>query len=102
MFILKLITSPILKYSISTGWVLSSYKIPLSILFQIMSIKRIILDEMSYFGAGSRAVLADEIIKRSFKKVFVVTDNDLVKFGVAVQVTSVLGKAGIPCYLGVL
>ena len=57
---------------------------------------------MSYFGAGSRAVLADEIIKRSFKKVFVVTDNDLVKFGVAVQVTSVLDKAGIPCYLGVL
>jgi lactaldehyde reductase len=61
-----------------------------------MSIKRIILNEMSYFGAGSRAVLADEIKKRGYKKVFVVTDNDLVKFGVAGQVTSVLENAGIP------
>jgi len=61
-----------------------------------MSINRIILNETSYFGAGSRAVLADEIKKRGFKKAFVVTDNDLVKFGVAAQVTSVLEKAGIP------
>lgn len=61
-----------------------------------MSIKRIILNEMSYFGAGSRSVLADEIKKRGFKKAFVVTDNDLVKFGVASQVTSVLENAGIP------
>jgi lactaldehyde reductase len=61
-----------------------------------MSINRIILNETSYFGAGSRTVLADEIKKRGFKKAFVVTDNDLVKFGVAEQVTSVLEKAGIP------
>ena len=59
-------------------------------------IKRIILNEMSYFGAGSRSVLADEITKRGFKKVFVVTDNDLVKFGVAGQVTAVLDRANIP------
>lgn len=59
-------------------------------------IKRIILNEMSYFGAGSRAILADEIIKRGFKKVFIVTDNDLVKFGVVGEVTSVLDAAGIP------
>lgn len=57
---------------------------------------RIILNEMSYFGAGSRAVLADEITKRGFKKAFVVTDNDLVKFGVADQVTAVLDRADIP------
>ena len=61
-----------------------------------MSTNRIILNETSYFGPGSRAVLADEIKKRGFKKVFVVTDNDLVKFGVAAQVTSVLEAAGIP------
>lgn len=61
-----------------------------------MSINRVILNEMSYFGPGSRAVLADEIKKRGFKKVFVVTDNDLVKFGVAAQVTAVLENAGIP------
>lgn len=59
-------------------------------------IKRIILNEMSYFGAGSRAVLADEITKRGFKKVFVVTDKDLVKFGVAGEVTAVLDRANIP------
>jgi lactaldehyde reductase len=59
-------------------------------------LKRIILNEMSYFGAGSRVVLADEIIKRGFKKVFVVTDNDLVKFGVAGEVTAVLDRAKIP------
>jgi len=61
-----------------------------------MSAKRIILNETSYFGPGSRAVLADEIKKRGFKKVFIVTDNDLVKYGVAGQVTAVLEAAGIP------
>ena len=61
-----------------------------------MSINRIILNETSYFGAGSRIVLANEIMKRGFKKVFVVTDNELVKFGVVGQVTSVLDNAGIP------
>jgi lactaldehyde reductase len=61
-----------------------------------MSVNRIILNETSYFGAGSRNVLADEIKKRGFKKAFIVTDNDLVKFGVAGQVTSVLEAAGIP------
>jgi len=61
-----------------------------------MSAKRIILNETSYFGPGSRAVLADEIKKRGFKKAFIVTDNDLVKYGVAGQVTAVLEAAGIP------
>ncbi len=64
-----------------------------------MSIKRIILNEMSYFGAGSRAVLSDEIKKRGFKKVFVVTDKDLVKFGIAGQVALVLSNAGIPFHI---
>lgn len=59
-------------------------------------IKRIIFNEMSCFGAGSRLVLADEIKKRGFKKVFVVTDNELVKFGVAGEVTSILDNGGIP------
>ena len=52
---------------------------------------RFILNETSYFGAGSRAVLADEIAKRGFKKAFVVADKDLIKFGVAKMVTDVLG-----------
>jgi lactaldehyde reductase len=57
---------------------------------------KIILNEMSYFGAGSRSVLADEIKRRGYKKVFVVTDNDLVKFGVAGEVTKILDNADIP------
>ena len=54
------------------------------------TIKRIILNEMSFYGAGSRSVLADEIKKRGLKKIFVVTDKDLVKFGVVQKVTSIL------------
>ena len=59
------------------------------------AIKRIILNEMSYYGAGSRSVLADEIKKRGFKKVFIVTDKDLLKFGVVEKVTSILDAAKI-------
>lgn len=58
-------------------------------------IKRIILNEMSFYGAGSRSVLADEIKKRGFKKIFIVTDKDLLKFGVVEKVTSVLDVAKI-------
>ena len=50
---------------------------------------------MSYYGAGSRSVLADEIKKRGFKKIFIVTDKDLLKFGVVEKVTSVLDAAKI-------
>ena len=42
-----------------------------------------ILNETSYFGAGSRKVIAEEVAKRGYKKALVVTDKDLVKFGVA-------------------
>jgi len=59
------------------------------------NIKRIILNEMSYYGAGSRSVLADEIKKRGLKKVFIVTDKDLLKFGVVEKVTSILDAAKI-------
>lgn len=59
------------------------------------AIKRIILNEMSYYGAGSRSVLADEIKKRGLKKIFVVTDKDLMKFGVVEKVTTFLDAAKI-------
>lgn len=42
---------------------------------------RIVLNETSYFGAGCRSVIADEVAKRGFKKAFFVTDKDLIKFG---------------------
>ncbi|MGM9900321.1 MAG: lactaldehyde reductase [Bacilli bacterium] len=56
---------------------------------------RFILNETSYFGAGSREALVTEINGRGVKKVFVVTDKDLVKFGVCNKVLEVLAKAGI-------
>lgn len=57
---------------------------------------RIVLNETSYYGAGCRSVIADEIKKRGYKKAMLVTDNDLVKFGVAAKVEEVLKGAEIP------
>ncbi len=51
---------------------------------------RFILNETSYFGAGSRSELLGEIKARGFKKAFIVADKDLVKFGVTDMVTSSL------------
>ena len=57
---------------------------------------RIVLNETSYYGAGCRSVIADEIKKRGYKKVMLITDKDLVKFGVAAKVEEVLNGAEIP------
>ena len=43
---------------------------------------RIILNETSYHGAGAIGHLVDEVRSRQFKKAFVVTDKELVKFKV--------------------
>lgn len=51
---------------------------------------RFILNETSYFGAGSREVLSGEIARRGFKKAFIVVDKDLIKFGTVKMVTDVL------------
>lgn len=57
---------------------------------------RIVLNETSYYGAGCRAVIAVEIKKRGYKKVMLITDKDLIKFGVAAKVEEVLKGAEIP------
>lgn len=59
-------------------------------------INRFILNEVSYFGPGAREVLPKEIARLGFKKAFVATDKDLIKFGVADKVLKVLADAGIP------
>lgn len=59
-------------------------------------INRFILNEVSYFGPGAREVLPKEIIRLGLHKAFVVTDKDLVRFGVADKVLAVLQAAGIP------
>ena len=56
---------------------------------------RFILNETSYFGAGARESLADEIKARGFKKILFVTDKVLLECGVAKQVTDVMDKAAI-------
>lgn len=57
---------------------------------------RMILNETSYFGGGCRSEIAGELQRRGFKKAFVVTDKDLVKFGVYGMVTDVLDGINFP------
>lgn len=56
---------------------------------------RIVLNTISYHGAGAIAEIPGELQRRGYKKVFVCTDPDLVKFGVATKVTNLLDEAGI-------
>lgn len=56
---------------------------------------RFILNETSYFGAGCRKEIVGEIKSRSKTGVFIVTDKDLVKYGVVAMVTDILDSSGI-------
>lgn len=56
---------------------------------------RIILNETSYFGAGAIASIVDEVKARGYKKAMVVTDKDLLKFGVSTRVTKLLEENGL-------
>ncbi len=55
---------------------------------------RMILNETSYFGAGCRKELKTEMANRGYKKAFVVSDKDLVKFNVAKLVIDELDEMG--------
>ena len=56
---------------------------------------RFVLNETSYHGKGVIAEIATEIKARGFKKAFVCSDPDLIKFGVTKKVTDVLDNADI-------
>lgn len=56
---------------------------------------RIVLNTISYHGKGAIENIAPELQRRGYKKVFVCTDESLIKFGVAQKVTSLLEKAGL-------
>jgi lactaldehyde reductase len=56
---------------------------------------RFILNETSYHGAGAIQEIATEAIARGYRKAFVCSDPDLVKFGVTKKVLDVLDKAKI-------
>ncbi len=57
---------------------------------------RIILNETSYHGAGARKELVTEIKRRRFHKALLVTDKDLIKFGIAAQIEEQIKASGIP------
>ncbi len=56
---------------------------------------KFMLNEASYHGAGAINAIPDEIKNRGFKKVFVTSDPDLVKFGIVKKVTDLLDAASI-------
>ena len=56
---------------------------------------KFMLNETSYHGAGAIKAVPEEIKARGFKKVFVASDPDLVKFGVTKKVTDLLDEAGV-------
>lgn len=68
----------------------------ITIIFLIIYMaNRFVLNETSYHGAGAIAEIATEAIGRGFKKAFVCSDPDLIKFGVTKKVTDVLDNAGL-------
>lgn len=56
---------------------------------------RFVLNNISYHGKGAIDEIAGEIQRRGYKKAFVCSDPDLVKFGVTAKVTDKLDAAGI-------
>ena len=56
---------------------------------------RIVLNETSYHGSGAINEIVNEAKNRGFKKAFVCSDPDLIKFGVTAKVTNLLDEAGL-------
>ena len=56
---------------------------------------RFILNETSYHGKGAIGAIVDEAKRRGFKKAFLCTDPDLLKFNVTTKVTDLLDGAGL-------
>ena len=54
---------------------------------------RFVLNETSYHGAGAIDNIVPEVLRRGFKKAFVCSDPDLLKFGVTQKVTKLLDDA---------
>ena len=54
---------------------------------------KFVLNEISYHRKGAIANIPNEVKGRGFKKVFVCSDPDLIKFGVTKKVTDILDTA---------
>lgn len=57
-----------------------------------MTAKRFMLNETSYHGYSAKDEVITEAKARGFKKALIVTDSDLVKFGVVKKITDLLDK----------
>lgn len=57
---------------------------------------RFMLNETSYHGVGAIKAIPEEIKNHGFKKAFVASDPDLIRFGVSKKVTDLLEQSGIP------
>ena len=55
---------------------------------------RIVLNTISYHGHGAIENIVPELTARGYKKAFVCSDPDLIKFGVTTKVTDLLDAAG--------
>ena len=60
-----------------------------------MAVNRFVLNGVSYHGHGAIQEIPGILQSKGFKKAFVASDPDLVKFGVTAKVTDLLDKAGI-------
>ena len=60
-----------------------------------MAVNRFVLNGISYHGHGAIAEIPGLITSRGYKKAFVASDPDLVKFGVTAKVTDLLEQNGI-------
>ncbi|HAJ96531.1 MAG TPA: lactaldehyde reductase, partial [Ruminococcus sp.] len=58
--------------------------------------QRIVLNGISYHGAGAVKEIVGEISGRGFKKAFLCSDPDLLKYGVTSKVTALLEKNDMP------
>lgn len=58
-------------------------------------VRRFVLNEVSYFGAGAREMLPHEARRLGLRKAMVVTDADLIAHGVTEMVLDVLRRGGI-------
>ena len=60
-----------------------------------MAVNRFVLNGMSYHGHGAINEIPGIVKSKGFKKAFVASDPDLVKFGVSAKVTDLLAANGI-------
>ena len=60
-----------------------------------MSVNRFVLNAISYHGKGAIKEIPGLVAAKGFKKAFVASDPDLVKFGVTKKVTDLLDEKGM-------